>query len=396
MTRELGGADQTVRNRVEGGVYRATMHAACGALVARLGGGNVLGAGLTSKLGGVLNDLSDEIRSRRPTGNADIDQALGQIVATGVGTAVGAVVGGSSGAFTGFNADRFNRQLHTEEKSLAKKIANDAQAKGIRNSDGSPITTAQIENAMRSANNNERSETITTGMVVPLNEDTTTNQIYDANGMRVISDGAGNQYLVQDPSMFTSPSDALRNLIKQNSGGASSPYSWNSLSPEAAQASSTPTFPTSPFAPGWNTGENSAGLSEAGRGVTPDYATIGSGSLSASGSVLVNLHDGTVYLAGGVTQSNPGSISIKPGAVASIGWIFNAGSASSVNGFLTGAGNQGYVSIPTPFDANVYFGISHSYGGSTALELGIATPGKISFGISPFSQSTPVLNQKGK
>ncbi|MDR3412989.1 MAG: hypothetical protein P4L87_18900, partial [Formivibrio sp.] len=94
------------------------------ALVAGLGGGNALGgafgAGLTSKLGGVLNDLSDEIRNRRPTGNADIDQALGQIVATGVGTAVGAVVGGSSGAFTGFNADRFNRQLHSDERQWAK------------------------------------------------------------------------------------------------------------------------------------------------------------------------------------------------------------------------------------------------------------------------------------
>jgi filamentous hemagglutinin len=68
----------------------------------------------------VLNDLSDEIRNRRPTGNADIDQALGQIVATGVGTAVGAAAGGASGAFTGFNTDRFNRQLHPDEKKWIK------------------------------------------------------------------------------------------------------------------------------------------------------------------------------------------------------------------------------------------------------------------------------------
>ena len=115
---------QEAKDWSEGGDYRATMHAAGGALVAGLGGGNALGgalgAGLTSKLGGVLNDLSDEIRNRRPTGNADIDQALGQIVATGVGTAVGAAAGGASGAFTGFNTDRFNRQLHPDEKKWIK------------------------------------------------------------------------------------------------------------------------------------------------------------------------------------------------------------------------------------------------------------------------------------
>nr|WP_246173847.1 hemagglutinin repeat-containing protein [Pandoraea terrigena] len=111
---------QEAKDWSEGGDYRATMHAAGGAIVAGLGGGNALGgalgAGLTSKLGRVLNGLSDEIRDAHPTGNADIDRALGQIVATGVGTAVGAVAGGTSGAFTGFNTDRFNRQLHSDEK----------------------------------------------------------------------------------------------------------------------------------------------------------------------------------------------------------------------------------------------------------------------------------------
>ncbi|VVE50302.1 tRNA nuclease CdiA-2 [Pandoraea eparura] len=111
---------QEAKDWSEGGDYRATMHAAGGAIVAGLGGGNALGgalgAGLTSKLGPVLNKLSDEIKNASPTGNADVDRALGQIVATGVGTAVGAVAGGTSGAVTGFNTDRFNRQLHLDEK----------------------------------------------------------------------------------------------------------------------------------------------------------------------------------------------------------------------------------------------------------------------------------------
>jgi filamentous hemagglutinin len=74
---------------------------------------------VASKLGGALDELSDQIRDSHPTGNADIDQALAQIVTTSVGTAVGAAAGGTSGAFTGYNVDRFNRQLHpTEEQRL--------------------------------------------------------------------------------------------------------------------------------------------------------------------------------------------------------------------------------------------------------------------------------------
>lgn len=112
---------QEAKDWSEGGDYRATMHAAGGAIIAGLGGGNALGgalgAGLTSKLGGALNDLSDQIQNAHPTGNKDIDEALAQIVATGVGTAVGAVAGGTSGAFAGFNVDRFNRQLTPTERS---------------------------------------------------------------------------------------------------------------------------------------------------------------------------------------------------------------------------------------------------------------------------------------
>ncbi|VVD93297.1 hemagglutinin repeat-containing protein [Pandoraea soli] len=117
---------QEAKDWSDGGDYRATMHAAGGAIVAGLGGGNALGgafgAGLTSKLGGALNELSNEIKNASPTGNADIDQALAQIVVTGMGTAVGAVAGGTSGAFTGFNTDRFNRQLHPTEEQKLKQL----------------------------------------------------------------------------------------------------------------------------------------------------------------------------------------------------------------------------------------------------------------------------------
>ncbi|VVD83337.1 Hemolysin [Pandoraea aquatica] len=87
-----------------------------------------------------------------------MDEALGQIVATGLGTAVGAMAGGSSGAFTGFNTDRFNRQLGDPDRTLAEHIANRSNGKyskeqvedqlrlmGIEHSDGSFVPPGVAE-----------------------------------------------------------------------------------------------------------------------------------------------------------------------------------------------------------------------------------------------------------
>ncbi|AJC20752.1 hypothetical protein RO07_10220 [Pandoraea pulmonicola] len=140
--------EQEAKDWSEGGDSRALMHAAGGAIVAGLGGGNALGgalgAGATSKLGGVLNQLSEDIRDSHPTGNADMDQALAQIVTTSVGTAVGAAAGGTSGAFTGYNVDRFNRQLHPDERKWAKDHAKDF-AKFYAKKNELEITSEQAE-----------------------------------------------------------------------------------------------------------------------------------------------------------------------------------------------------------------------------------------------------------
>ncbi|WP_415749141.1 polymorphic toxin type 22 domain-containing protein [Burkholderia sp. BCC1998] len=102
----------------------------------------------------------------------------------------------------------------------------------------------------------------------------------------------------------------------------------------------------------------------------------------------------TTYVSGGVTQANPRSITTMPGIVGTLGWIWGAHDATSTNSFMTGDATQAYLSVPTPFDVNAFIAITHSYGGSTALELGIASPGKISFGVSPFSHAVPLSNPK--
>ncbi|CAJ0783967.1 hemagglutinin repeat-containing protein [Ralstonia chuxiongensis] len=112
----------------EGGLARAGMQAAGSALVAGLGGGNIAGAaaggGAASLAGGKLNELAGEVAGSHPTGNADVDQALGNIVANGLGTALGGLAGGTAGAFSGYNVDRFNRQLDAKEQKAIFQKAN--------------------------------------------------------------------------------------------------------------------------------------------------------------------------------------------------------------------------------------------------------------------------------
>jgi len=112
----------------EGGAYRAEMQAAGAALVTGLAGGNAVGgaagAGIASIAAGRLNELSGAIAGSNPTGNADMNQALGNIVANVVATGAGGAIGGDAGAFSGYNVDRFNRQLHPEEKKVITQLAN--------------------------------------------------------------------------------------------------------------------------------------------------------------------------------------------------------------------------------------------------------------------------------
>ncbi|WP_156132310.1 hypothetical protein [Paraburkholderia terrae] len=68
------------------------------------------------------------------------------------GGALGGALGGAGGAQSGANgalgADLYNRQLHQAEKSLSQQLAKAANAKGLTNADGSPVTTADIANQL--------------------------------------------------------------------------------------------------------------------------------------------------------------------------------------------------------------------------------------------------------
>ncbi len=108
----------------EGGAYRAGLHMAGGALVAGLGGGSAIGgavgAGAASLAAPRLTELADKVSSS--VGGGAAGQVVGNVVANAAAGAVGSV-GGGSGAFMGANVDRYNRQLHPDEKEAIHKAA---------------------------------------------------------------------------------------------------------------------------------------------------------------------------------------------------------------------------------------------------------------------------------
>ena len=241
---------------------------------------------------------------------------------------------------------------------------------------------------MRAANNSQYGETITTGMVVPLNANTITNtkasDLYDTTGMKVTNDGAGHNYLVQDPSMLVTPSQTLQNLIVEETGGAKSPYSWNVPAAGTVQtSSSTPKIdPNGPFTPASNgciTADCAAGLSPSrptslpavtftagpsgtyilGYGVSAGagfYLTPGFGNSSFDMGAYVTYGTGygfdpSASLGAGF---NKGSAADLRGAASNVNLGFAVGpigggeSTTYVNGHVTGAGlSVGLKGVPS-------------------------------------------------
>ncbi|RAR27552.1 hypothetical protein DP092_26010 [Pseudomonas sp. MDMC224] len=134
----------------------------------------------------------------------------------------------------------------------------------------------------------------------------------------------------------------------------------------------------------------SANADAAAATLQPNYATVGGGVLSATGSIAANLYDGSVHASGGIAQANPSATSWIPGGSAALGWIIGSSNAQLTNAFLNGDANQFFVSLPTPFGANVYAAITHAYGGATAIELGVSPPGSKTFGVVPWSHAKQI------
>ncbi|MCE4061295.1 hypothetical protein LXM60_13885 [Pandoraea sputorum] len=171
--------------------------------------------------------------------------------------------------------------------------------------------------------------------------------------------------------MLVSPSDVIRDLIRRNSGGDQSPYSWNAPSPETSQTNNKlgNGRTDSLFSPLWNLGDKSAGFQQPGIKL-PDYVSVKGSALSVEGAITINLHNGSVYLGAG------GNAPLLPSAIANLGWlpsnygISNFEQGRQTDEFLSGG------SLSTSACAwNICVGGVHAIGGSTAVELGIGAGG---------------------
>ncbi|WP_081061468.1 hemagglutinin repeat-containing protein [Burkholderia territorii] len=116
----------------EGGGNRVGLHIAGGALTGGLTGGGLgavgggAGAGVSAQLAPQLKEIAQSIKEAGPTGNENVDELLGNVASNLLAGGAGAVVGGGTGALTGAAVDRFNRQLHdNEKKAIAEKAGND-------------------------------------------------------------------------------------------------------------------------------------------------------------------------------------------------------------------------------------------------------------------------------
>ncbi|KVA01676.1 hypothetical protein WI41_24615 [Burkholderia latens] len=134
----------------EGGGNRVALHIAGGALTGGLTGGGVgavggaAGAGVSAKLAPQLNDIAQSIKDAGPTGNANVDELLGNVTSNLLAGGAGALVGSGTGALTGASVDRFNRQLHQNERDWAKAKAKDF-AKFYEDKTGKVISASQAE-----------------------------------------------------------------------------------------------------------------------------------------------------------------------------------------------------------------------------------------------------------
>jgi len=315
----------------EGGTARAEMQAAGGALVAGLAGGNALGgaagAGIASIAAGKLNELSGAIAGSNPTGNADMNQALGNIVANAIATGAGAAVGGNAGAFSGYDVDRYNRQLHPEEKQVIKDLANgDATEEHRLEAAGCALVHCAAEYAPGTADYAKYSALQTEGAGYTAEQA----QLQNYNGTSFSAASYGG--MVQ-----RTPGSSLFHYSAGDAQADNSAFTSNVLAQQPGKI---------------------------------DYLSVGGTALGMSGSLAVNLHNGNVYIGGG------GAVPISTGASVTIGVIpayagqLPSKQAEATDGLLNGGA---YGANTCAF--GVCVGGSHAIGGDTSVEVGLGFGG---------------------
>jgi len=120
------------------------LHAAIAGIGAALGGGNVAGA-IAGTVAGDLatNVVRDQVELAVAGLSGEARDQATKIILNVIASAAGGAVGGIGGAGGAAVANMYNRQLHPDERELAKKIAAEVRARGW------DISVEYIEDQMR-------------------------------------------------------------------------------------------------------------------------------------------------------------------------------------------------------------------------------------------------------
>ncbi|MCW2104135.1 UNVERIFIED_ORG: filamentous hemagglutinin [Rahnella aquatilis] len=115
---------------------KAAIHGVIGAIQASFGGGNVLAGGLAGMSSEAFSQMVDTYLSNNTQLDRNERGAITQWAATLSGSAIGGIIGGTTGAQSGaavsLDAERYNRQLHPDERAEIKKLAGGDEEKEQR------------------------------------------------------------------------------------------------------------------------------------------------------------------------------------------------------------------------------------------------------------------------
>ncbi|AMP12003.1 hemagluttinin repeat family protein [Collimonas arenae] len=351
----------------DGSPEKIALHGIVGLIEAKIGGGSAAAgaiAGMTHEA--MVPIMSDYLVSQGYKPGSQAFNDMMNLGATLVGAASGMLAGGGTqGATTGANvgliADQNNRQLHEDskakEKTLAKQLADKANAQGLVKSDGSAYTAGDFENALRAANNIQLGETTLSTAVVPLNSNTPASAIYDTTGMVLTGDGKGNNSLAQNSAMLQTPPADLRNFIQANGG---SMYTWSNVATPGA----VPQPYVNPFAAGWNTGEYSTGL-PSNPSKQPLTFTVG-----PNGTIVVGYGVSAgagVYLTLGQNTFDTGSY-----------WTYGKGFGFDPSASIALGANKGTAADLRGQSTNINLGVD--FGGVGASGTTVITNGQVAGG----------------
>ncbi|PUE56968.1 hypothetical protein B9Z36_08160 [Limnohabitans sp. Rim8] len=248
------GAAATGTNPTLNAYTQAMAHALAGCVGGAATTGNSGGCS-AGAVGAVVGELSAGYA--KSTGATDANALA---FARSMSAVAGALVGGPDSAAAvniaaqmGANAAANNRLLHSNESTLANKLAS---------SSGGKYTQQQIEDAMRNAGNSTYGETTASGMVQKADPTT----VIGDKGAMFTAGASGTNTIVQVLPNGGKVDPDLAAYIQANTGGVNSPYTWvtplpNTSNPNAGLNTITPN------ANGCVTGNCAAGL-------TPDRNPI--------------------------------------------------------------------------------------------------------------------------